>query len=96
MSGDHEKYLKSVVEVGKTISIEITITDYENALRLMSTMHTNKSEGFGVIVQSWGFHNSIKAEEKRLELLKAQIEENTNKLNDIFYIGSAELLESEK
>lgn len=89
---DTRNVLDNLVQEGKTISAQMTITDSSKALKLMGTMY-REDNTFGVTIQTWGNFNVEEALEYKLELVQEeQLRHNErmeylldqNNLKDIF------------
>ena len=66
--------------VGKIVSIDVEITDKEDALKLADTMFNNKSE-CGLKVQSWGLFSLKSATEKRDAEIVAEVRRHRDRMD---------------
>lgn len=87
-----QKALDSLTEVGKEITINIEIADQEKAQRLMGTMYRKNIEEFGVSVTSWGFWDTSKASQLRLEMIRSENDRHNIAISDIYSMTDREIL----
>jgi hypothetical protein len=83
LKAESMNWLRDIVQVGKVVTVNIEVLDFEKALKFFGTMYEEDPAVYGMKVHKWGFSDSMNGEEKRMDLLKLQAEENQYKVNEI-------------
>lgn len=86
------EYMNEVTKVGKIITINIEIVDSEKAKLLLSTMYGKNIDQLGVSVVSWGFCDIQTANDIRIEMLKKELFEHQQRINNILNQNNIDLL----
>lgn len=88
-----QKYMDTVTQEGKIISVNLEIINSSKAKDLLATMYDKNFDTLGVKVHSWGFWDILKANKIRMHLINEENSRHQTEISSIMCLRDLDLLE---